>query len=91
MKKTLRFAAWILLAVFLAAAILPALLSHHDCAGEDCRVCRVLSLCRGAVKALFCAAVLLVFAAPLFRALLQTGAEQKLSRSPVAFKVKLLN
>lgn len=92
-----------LAAVFLAAFILFAMtaslfvMAHeadHDCIGEGCSICAVISLCRNTLKALggtLIAAALLFaclrFAAPILLPIRVSS----YSKTPITLKVKLLN
>ena len=56
MTKKLRFLTGLLAAtlavVLLSSAVYLALASDHDCAGEDCAVCRQISACENLLKTL---------------------------------------
>jgi len=87
----------ILLAVLLCAVLLSSLFfiileADHDCSGEDCAVCAVLSLCQQLIHTLHQAAVIAALLA-----VLRTGAGRKRSApaaaaariTPITLRVKL--
>ena len=92
-----------LVAVFLAAVVLFALMSSlfvsiheadHDCIGENCPVCTVIAICRNTLKALGGAlvAAALVFACFCLGVSVITRFRiVKYNETPVSLKVKLLN
>ncbi|MBE6908900.1 MAG: hypothetical protein E7474_04755 [Ruminococcaceae bacterium] len=96
-KRRRIFAA--VLAALVALVVLSSsvfLIEHadHDCAGEDCPVCRQLDACVQNLKNL-AAAALVVLVAAVFTAAARICADGRLSayapRTPVALKVKLSN
>lgn len=98
MAKQKRLAA-VLLVVLVLVAMATSLfvLAHeadHDCVGEGCSVCAVISLCRNTLKAL-CGT--LIAAATVFECL-RFGSEATAAfrafssgETPITLKVKLLN
>ena len=98
MTKKLRFLTRLLAAtlavVLLSSAVYLALASDHDCAGEDCAVCRQISACENLLKTLglagAAAAVSAAFTYTVCRAILPC-AETSGTLTLVALKVKLSN
>ena len=98
MTKKLRFLTRLLAAtlavVLLSSAVYLALASDHDCASEDCAVCRQISACENLLKTLglagAAAAVSAAFTYTVCRAILPC-AETSGTLTLVALKVKLSN
>ncbi|MCF2619901.1 hypothetical protein JQM63_08740 [Oscillibacter valericigenes] len=98
MTKKLRFLTRLLAAtlavVLLSSAVYLALASDHDCAGEDCAVCRQISACENLLKTLgltgAAAAVTAALPYALCKALLPC-AERLGTGTLVSLKVKLSN
>ena len=90
-------------AAFLAVAACFALLfcvlftaaeADHDCVGDGCRVCALLSLCRNVLRAAVSAAVLTGCALAAVRGCRPAAAragDALCRRDPVALRVKLSN
>lgn len=56
-RKTALVAALFLVCVLLVSVLVPALEADHECVGEDCPVCAMISLCGSFLRAgalLFC-------------------------------------
>ena len=98
MTKKLRFLTRLLAAtlavVLLSSAVYLALASDHDCASEDCAVCRQISACENLLKTLglagAAAAVSAAFTYTVCRAILPC-AETSGTLTLVSLKVKLSN
>ena len=98
MTKKLRFLTRLLAAtlavVLLSSAVYLALASDHDCAGEDCAICRQISICQNLLKSLglagAAAAISATFTYTVCRAILPC-AETSGTLTLVALKVKLSN
>ena len=98
MTKKLRFLTRLLAAtlavVLLSSAVYLALASDHDCAGEDCAVCRQISACENLLKTLGLAGAAAAITASLPYALCRAilpCAETTDTLTLVALKVKLSN
>ena len=68
--------------------------AHHDCVGEDCRICSAIAVCCNVVKTLAAALILLVFLDAARSASSAFGVRQGFlhrTETPVILKVKLLN
>lgn len=68
--------------------------ANHDCAGEDCAVCRLMDLCENNLRLLSAAMVLLALFVTALAAIRQRCAlsvAHNSMRGPVQLKVKLLN
>ena len=98
MKKRSRFFASlaVLLIVFVLFASLYFILheAHHDCSGEDCPVCRLITVCRDTLKGFAFISVLVgILLAFLFRSsgIRLAREEKRLVNTPVSLKVRLLN
>ncbi len=64
---------------------------HHDCSGEDCPICEVLSICEASVKILnFATPIFLAFGI-VFAAILEVARFKSVcaERSLVSYKVRL--
>ena len=89
-----RLLAVVLAVVMLSSAVYLALASDHDCASEDCAVCRQISACENLLKTLglagAAAAVSAAFTYTVCRAILPC-AETSGTLTLVALKVKLSN
>ena len=98
MTKNLRFLTGLLAAtlavVLLSSAVYLALASDHDCASENCAVCRQISACENLLKTLglagTAAAITAAFTYTVCRAILPC-AETSGTLTLVALKVKLSN
>lgn len=97
MKNTRRITAVILTALVLVAVVssLFAVIheAHHDCTGENCRICAMIAVCRSTLKAFADALIVTSVFSSLCAAFVlmrftHTGAYGK---TPTALKVKLLN
>lgn len=98
MRKRTRLAAILLTAVvfvvMVASLFVVAHETNHDCAGEGCGICAILTICRRALKALSDAlAILAVIAALVSCAVFLTTARTATfhAETPISLKVKLLN
>lgn len=93
-----RFAAAIL-AAFILVAVTASLFivvheADHDCIGEGCPICAVITLCQNTLKALGDAliAAALVFACFCFAASVMSFSRiATYNQTPISLKVKLLN
>ena len=89
-----RLLAVVLAVVMLSSAVYLALASDHDCAGENCAVCRQISACENLLKSLglagAAAAISAAFTYTVCRAILPC-AEMNGTLTLVALKVKLSN
>ncbi len=84
----------VLAVAMLSSAVYLALASDHDCAGENCAVCRQISACENLLKSLglagAAAAISAAFTYTVCRAILPC-AEMNGTLTLVALKVKLSN
>lgn len=64
---------------------------HHDCSGEDCPICEVLSICEANVKILNFATPVLISFGIVFAAIFEAGRFKPVfaERSLVSYKVRL--
>ena len=89
-----RLLAVVLAVAMLSSAVYLALASDHDCAGENCAVCRQISACENLLKTLglagTAAAITAAFTYTVCRAILPC-AETSGTLTLVALKVKLSN
>ena len=89
-----RLLAAVLAVVMLSSAIYIAVESNHDCSGEDCAICRQISICENLLKTLglagAAAAITAAFTYTVCRAILPC-AETIGTLTLVALKVKLSN
>ena len=89
-----RLLAATLAVVLLSSAVSLALASDHDCAGEDCAICRQISICQNLLKSLglagAVAAITAAFTYTVCKAILPC-AETTDTLTLVALKVKLSN
>ena len=87
-----RLLAVVLAVAMLSSAVYLALASDHDCAGENCAVCRQISACENLLKSLglagAAAAISAAFTYTVCRAILPC-AEMNGTLTLVALKVKL--
>ena len=98
MTKKLRFLtrllAAVLAVVMLSSAIYIAVEANHDCSGDDCAICRQISICENLLKSLglagAAAAISAAFTYTVCRAILPR-AEMNGTLTLVALKVKLSN
>ena len=77
--------------ISLCAVVLEA---THDCSGEDCDICRVLSSLTAVIRTLTCAAAVssvIAAADMLRRSRLFSASSAKQRATPVSDKVRLLN
>ena len=58
-----RLLAAVLAAVMLSSAVYIAVEADHDCSGDDCAICRQISICENLLKSLGLAGAAAVFAA----------------------------
>lgn len=90
---TRRLAA-VLAVVMLSSAIYIAVEANHDCSGDDCAICRQISICENLLKSLglagAAAAITAAFTYTMCRAILPC-AETIGTLTLVALKVKLSN
>ena len=90
---TRRLAA-VLAVVMLSSAIYIAVEANHDCSGDDCAICRQISICENLLKSLglagAAAAITAAFTYTMCRAILPC-AEMNGTLTLVALKVKLSN
>ncbi|MCR4615738.1 MAG: hypothetical protein K5756_06270 [Clostridiales bacterium] len=97
MKKAKRLSAVILTAFIIAAMMTPLfVMAHeadHDCIGENCPVCAVISACQNTIKALGSALVALAaaFACCLILFAICFTYNISYNKTPISLKVKLLN
>ena len=84
----------VLAVVMLSSAIYLAVEANHDCSGEDCAICRQISICENLLKSLglagAAAAITAAFTYTMCRAILPC-AETIGTLTLVALKVKLSN
>ena len=89
-----RLLAAVLAVVMLSSAIYIAVEANHDCSGEDCAICRQISICENLLKTLglagAAAAITAAFTYTVCRAILPC-AETIGTLTLVALKVKLSN
>ena len=80
--------------VMLSSAIYIAVEANHDCSGDDCAICRQISICENLLKSLglagAAAAITAAFTYTMCRAILPC-AEMNGTLTLVALKVKLSN
>ena len=84
----------VLAAVMLSSAVYIAVEANHNCSGEDCAICRQISICENLLKTLglagAAAAISAAFTYTMCRAILPCG-ETSGTLTLVALKVKLSN
>ena len=84
----------VLAAVMLSSAVYIAVEANHNCSGEDCAICRQISICENLLKTLglagAAAAITAAFTYTMCRAILPC-AEMNGTLTLVALKVKLSN
>ena len=89
-----RLLAAVLAVVMLSSAIYIAVEANHDCSGDDCAICRQISICENLLKSLglagAAAAITAAFTYTMSRAILPC-AETIGTLTLVALKVKLSN
>ena len=89
-----RLLAAVLAVVMLSSAVYLAVEADHDCSGEDCAICRQISICENLLKSLglagAAAAVTAAFTYTMCKAILPC-AEMTDTLTLVALKVKLSN
>ena len=89
-----RLLAVVLAVVMLSSAIYIAVEANHDCSGDDCAICRQISICENLLKSLglagAAAAITAAFTYTMCRAILPR-AEMNGTLTLVALKVKLSN
>ena len=89
-----RLLAAVLAVVMLSSAVYLAVEADHDCSGDDCAICRQISICENLLKSLglagAAAAVTAAFTYALCRAILPC-AERLGTGTLVSLKVKLSN
>lgn len=89
-----RLLAAVLAVVMLSSAIYIAVEANHDCSGEDCAICRQISICENLLKTLglagAAAAISAVLTYTMCKAILPC-AEMNGTLTLVALKVKLSN
>ena len=89
-----RLLAAVLAVVMLFSAVYIAVEADHDCSGEDCAICRQISICENLLKSLglagAAAAITVAFTYTVCRAILPC-AEMSGTLTLVALKVKLSN
>ena len=89
-----RLLAAVLAVVMLSSAIYIAVEANHDCSGEDCAICRQISICENLLKSLglagAAAAISAAFTYTVCRAIVPR-AEMNGTLTLVALKVKLSN
>ena len=87
-----RLLAVVLAVVMLSSAVYLAVEADHDCSGDDCAICRQISICENLLKSLAgaAAAISAAFAYTVCRAILPC-AEMNGTLTLVALKVKLSN
>ena len=89
-----RLLAAVLAVVMLSSAIYIAVEANHDCSGDDCAICRQISICENLLKTLglagTAAAITAVFTYTVCRAILPCT-EMIGTLTLVSLKVKLSN
>ena len=89
-----RLLAAVLAVVMLSSAIYLAVEANHDCSGDDCAICRQISICENLLKSLglggAAAAITAVLTYTMCRAILPC-AEMIDTLTLVSLKVKLSN
>ena len=89
-----RLLAAVLAVVMLSSAVYIAVEADHDCSGDDCAICRQISICENLLKSLglagAAAAITAAFTYTVCRAILPC-AEMNGTLTLVALKVKLSN
>ena len=89
-----RLLAAVLAVVMLSSAVYLAVEANHDCSGEDCAICRQISICENLLKSLglagAAAVITAAFTYTVCRAILPC-AEMNGTLTLVALKVKLSN
>ena len=84
----------VLAAVMLSSAVYLAVEADHDCSGDDCAICRQISICENLLKSLrlagAAATISAAFTYTVCRAILPR-AEMNGTLTLVALKVKLSN
>ena len=89
-----RLLAAVLAVVMLSSAVYIAVEADHDCSGDDCAICRQISICENLLKSLGLAGAAAVISAAftytVCRAILPR-AEMNGTLTLVALKVKLSN
>ena len=89
-----RLLAVVLAVVMLSSAIYIAVEANHDCSGDDCAICRQISICENLLKSLglagAAAVITAAFTYTVCRAILPR-AEMNGTLTLVALKVKLSN
>ncbi len=89
-----RLLAVVLAVAMLSSAVYIAVKADHDCSGDDCAICRQISICENLLKSLglagAAAAISAAFAYTVCRAILPR-AEMNGTLTLVALKVKLSN
>ena len=89
-----RLLAAVLAVVMLSSAVYIAVEADHDCSGDDCAICRQISICENLLKSLglagAAAAISTAFTYTVCRAILPR-AEMNGTLTLVALKVKLSN
>ena len=87
-----RLLAAVLAAVMLSSAVYLAVEANHDCSGDDCAICRQISICENLLKSLGLAGAAAVFAAAVRYApcrVIPSCAELVRTFTLVSLKVKL--
>ena len=87
-----RLLAVVLAVVMLSSAVYIAVEADHDCFGDDCAICRQISICENLLKSLGLAGAAAVFAAAVRYALcrvIPSCAEVVRTFTLVSLKVKL--
>ena len=89
-----RLLAVVLAVVMLSSAVYLAVEANHDCSGEDCAICRQISICENLLKSLglagAAAAITAAFTYTMCKAILPCT-EMTGTLTLVALKVKLSN
>ena len=89
-----RLLAAVLAVVMLSSAVYIAVEADHDCSGEDCAICRQISICENLLKTLglagAAAAITAAFTYTMCKAILPC-AEMNGTLTLVSLKVKLSN
>lgn len=89
-----RLLAAVLAVVMLSSAIYLAVEANHDCSGDDCAICRQISICENLLKSLGLAGAAATITAVLtytMRRAILPCAEMNGTLTLVALKVKLSN
>lgn len=92
-RQIRRLTALLIVLAMLFAAVFVVAYAHHDCSGEDCRICEQVQICLQSFKflAVAVAAIALWIFAFAFHKLIVSGAGNCFLQTPITLKVKLNN